>query len=77
MVLWLPNVLIACLWPRMGGMEAKKETLEMITRQYPLCYVKAISISLESLYILLPRFMNSSHGWVTKLISMPVRATRL
>lgn len=48
MVLWLPNVLIACLWPRMGGMEAKKETLEMITRQYPLCYVKAISTSLES-----------------------------
>ena len=32
----------------MGGMEAKKETLEMITRQYPLCYVKAISTSLES-----------------------------
>lgn len=47
MVLWLPNMLIACLWPRMGNAEAKKETLSIINKQYPLCYTKTINTNLE------------------------------
>lgn len=48
MVLWLPNLLIACLWPRMGNSEIKNETLDIINKQYPLCYTKTINTNLES-----------------------------
>lgn len=48
MVQWRPNMLIACLWPRMGGPEAKKETLSIINGRYPLCYTKTINTNMES-----------------------------
>lgn len=48
MVQWLPNILIACLWPRMGENKIKKETLNLIDRQYHLCYTKHITTNLES-----------------------------
>lgn len=48
MVQWSSNMLIACLWPRMGSKEVKKETLNLINEQYPLCYDKTINTNLES-----------------------------
>lgn len=48
MIQWCPNMLIACLWPRIGGAEVKKKTLDMIHHRYPLCYTKTITTNLES-----------------------------
>lgn len=48
MVLWCPNILIACLWPRMGGTEAKNNTLKLINHRYPILYTKTINTNLES-----------------------------
>lgn len=48
MVQWSPNMLIACLWPRMGGADVKRETLNIINRRYSLCYTKTITTNLES-----------------------------
>lgn len=48
MVLWCPNMFIACLWPRMGGTKVKQETLNILNHHYPLCYTKTIDTNLES-----------------------------
>lgn len=48
MVQWRPNMLIACLWPRMGGANVKKEALSIINSRYPLCYTKTINTNMES-----------------------------
>lgn len=70
MVRWLPNMLIACLWPRMGNLNVKNKTLEFINRQYPLCYRKSVNTNLESfvyfvakIYETQPWVGNASNGY--------------
>lgn len=48
MTQWRPNMLIACLWPKMGDASAKKKTLSLINSRYPLCYTKTVKTNMES-----------------------------
>lgn len=71
MVLWLPNMYIACLWPCMGSAEVKKQTLNVVNRRYPLCYTKNIHTNMSSLvdfivkvYGTQPWIGNEANGYI-------------
>lgn len=48
MIKWQPNMLIGCLWPRMGNTDEKKKVIELINNKYPICYSKFVTTNIES-----------------------------
>lgn len=63
MVQWCPNMLMACLWPRMGTNSVKKQTQKYINMRYPLCYVKTISTNLASFGLFI-RKVYANQDWI-------------
>lgn len=42
MLLWKENLLVACLWPRMGKEKEKEKAVKYLKSKYTLCYIKNI-----------------------------------
>ena len=51
MVRWLDNMLVACLWPRLGNNAAKRNASLLLAKTHTISYEKRMSVNLKSLSI--------------------------
>ena len=45
---WHQNILVACLWPRMGDQKEKEKATQIISTHYPICYKKILHVRFTS-----------------------------
>lgn len=60
---WLPNMRVACLWPRIGGTHAKDVAILAIRSVFPILYERSFTVSRTALKRLVIRLYNSQ-DWI-------------
>lgn len=70
MVKWLPNIHVACLWPRM---KSKAEALRILQEKYCIGYVSQMKVSLQSM-IAFTELVYKGQPWVTNQASVEDKA---
>lgn len=60
---WLPNLHVACLWPRIGGADIKDIVQEQIETRFPLLYAREYIVSRKSLMYLISHIYKNQ-DWV-------------
>lgn len=49
MIMWCDNLLVACLWPRMGNKRVKDKAIKQISSTHRVAYTKKLNVDLKSL----------------------------
>lgn len=60
---WIPNLHIACLWPRIGGAGTKDLVQEQIETRFSLLYARDYTVSRKSLMYLIS-YIYKNQAWV-------------
>lgn len=60
---WLPDIRVACLWPRMGSSQNKDKAEKKISEQFDILYSREIKVSLNALKAMIVRIYQSQN-WV-------------
>lgn len=76
MTKWLDSLLVACLWPRIGGDSAKKDAVIQLSKNHEIAYLRTQKVNLESL----SRFVGEiyrNQSWTKNLEAVKNKAMRI
>lgn len=60
---WNNDILVACLWPKIGNKEEREEVNRMIDSHFSICYKKALHVSFNSFVKLISK-VYKDQAWV-------------
>lgn len=60
---WMPNCMVACMWPRMGSNQQKAPAVELLNRMTIPFYQKSIEVNLSSLTLFMAKVYRMQ-SWV-------------
>lgn len=63
MSVWREDILVACLWPKMGNAKCKDAGLGFLSIYYQICYTKDIAVNLKAVEKLV-KYVYAGQPWV-------------
>ncbi len=76
MVKWCDNLLVACLWPRLGDSTIKKNAVQQISGKHKVAFIKRIPVRLDSLTRFI-REIYKDQPWTSRSVAVNDKALRV